>query len=212
MTPAWCIIHVCFTCPAACQPLLEDLLCLTDWIQINFSHTVNNNHACCTLLDLELTLRLAFWDQQVLQLVKVEFNHVALELNIKVRHRFQYFKHFYYCTWCQPRHIRRSLYRKGFAWASLSIRKYAHVVAINSTLDQTSGILEDLLLSRIHPKDTVKLIVLHSILLSAHCQAHLVSLLVARDRFLGVCLLSLTKRPYTAVHSNFALDIFKLVQ
>jgi len=69
-----------------------------------------------------------------MQGIQVKFNHITAEFYAEIRHRFQNIEHLYYSSWGQTRLIWTTLDSESLTRARLAIRKYTHVVTINSLL------------------------------------------------------------------------------
>jgi len=207
-----CIIHVRLTGSAPSETILKNLLRLRYRIQFYLSHTINNDHSCGRFFNFELDGSLILRQEQITQLIEVELNHVAFELNVKVTHSLEDLEHFDDRTRRKTRHVRASLDRECFSRARLAVRKNNNIVAVNRRLDQPLGIFEHLVLRAFRPKNRIEVVIFHPVLLVAHRQGDLIVLLVARHEFLGICFLGIRKGPNPTVHTNFAFCVLKLVE
>lgn len=87
------------------------------------------------------------WEEQVSQSVQVELNHVALKLDVEVGHRLQNTEHLNNSSRRETWLVLTSLNSESLTRTSLTVGKNRHVVPINSGLNKSLSVVEDLILS-----------------------------------------------------------------
>ena len=139
----------------------------------------------------------------------VEFDHVAEEFHIIVVHAPDDFKHFIDSPGGDARHLSRALHCMRLTRACLPIGKDADVEAVDGTLDQTLGLIEDLLLGRVGAEDRIE----NVFALRFPCKGH--GELVQDADYIVFGLLPLkfgvAQGPDTAEESDGALHVFELI-
>jgi len=138
------------------HPFFKDLFGLLDGLNLDFSRSLDDYHAGGGLLDFQIDLLLAGGEQEISQLLEVEFHHVASKLDLEVVHGLQNVEHLDDGSWCESWHGIRSLDRECLTGSSLSVCKDADVIAVNRTLDKTLGVVKDLFLGAVTAEDCIE--------------------------------------------------------
>ena len=130
-------------------------------------HICDINHACVRIFSYLQLLSLlpglfqllSFICEQIVKLVEIQLDHIALESHCKslilLISLFQ-LEEFREGSWNDTWILRSSLNRVCFSGSRLPIGKETNIVSINSTLHQHFGVLKDLLLWSPFPKTSIK--------------------------------------------------------
>ena len=111
------------------------------------------------VLGVELGWLLTSWQQEVPQVVEVDFHHIARKFCLEVVHLSQDIEQLDNGSGSQSWFVRTTLNGECFSRACLTISKDTHVVPIDCTLDQPLCILKHLFLRALRPKDRVEIVV-----------------------------------------------------
>lgn len=157
------VIHFCARGLSVLEAILVNLFGIRQRVNTHFCDILNLNHTFWVIDDFEILVHFSVVlrlqrVKTVIQVVAVELNHIALELNFELVVFLQFLlnliqlrngsRHY---AWV----VVLSLDGEGLTAASLPIGKDAHVVAINDTLHQHLSVLEHFRLCGLAGKHSV---------------------------------------------------------